>query len=126
MRTLTHKEWRDRGAELFGKDSRDWKFICLACGNIQSIREVCERMPNLDPKEVAGWIHSGCEGRINRKRGCNWTLNGLLHIHELEVAVNSDHLPAFPFVGDEGKIEPSYTPRHLPVAEGRPHDRVTS
>ena len=97
MRKLSHREWINEAIELFGKDSKEWKFVCPSCGHIQSIKSVLEHNPSLDSNDIQNWIHYNCEGRINEGEGCVWTLGGLFHIHKLEVIYQEKTIPSFEF-----------------------------
>lgn len=33
------KAWEKEGIELFGKERKDWKFICSGCGMVQSVNQ---------------------------------------------------------------------------------------
>jgi len=82
----TIEEWRAEGKRLFGDDYRDWRYVCPACGRINTGREF----------EVAGAApndsYSTCIGRHNGKgvkgialkkgapppeTGCDWAAFGL-------------------------------------------------
>ena len=36
---MTEREFMDQAAERFGPDAMGWKFVCPACGHIQSARD---------------------------------------------------------------------------------------
>lgn len=84
--------------------------VCPICGTVQSIASLITAGATLDDAEtMAGY---SCEGRISNagpwpseptperraKRGCDWTLGGLLRFHVLEVE--------FP----DGKSHPAFAP----------------
>ena len=102
MRTLTHDEWLARGRELYGDDSRKWKFRCVICGNVQSHESVTTRNPKINPKitHTSNWIYCECEGRHTEGIGCDWTLGGLLKAHKLEVIDEDEKVPCFEFADD--------------------------
>ena len=102
MKKLSHREWINEAIELFGKDSKNWSFVCPSCGHIQSIKSVLEHNPSLDLKDVQNWIHYNCEGRYNEGNGCNWTLGGLFHIHKIEIIYNGKNIPSFEFAKKGG------------------------
>lgn len=103
------EEWTKIAVELFGTNPHDWRFRCTSCGHEQSIREVMERHPNLNPDDVKAWIYFSCEGRewaCKREKpevGCDWTLGGLFQIHKIEVATpDGKTVPAFEFAHPDG------------------------
>lgn len=82
---LDYSEWIQEAEGLFGDDPTEWKFECVRCGHVQSVGSVQERNPHLSQAEIAKWVFYSCEGRINDDVGCDWSLGGLLQIHEREV-----------------------------------------
>lgn len=94
---IPHEEWLEQGKEHYGEDFGDWEFRCLNCGNIQSIKSVVSRNPELKGAEVALWIGCACEGRHTKGIGCDWALFGLFQIHEKEVVIGDKRSRAFPF-----------------------------
>lgn len=94
MKTLTMKEWMDKGTALFGSDKKNWKFKCCRCGESQSYYDFA----NLEIEEPENKMYFSCIGRWAKDRGCNWTLGGLFQIHEQEViAENGKAIPTFVF-----------------------------
>lgn len=78
-------------------------FVCPICGTVQSMASLIAA--GCKPDKVEGYVGFSCEGRFTRAgpwpssedqstkarerrkvRGCDWTLGGLLHLHELEIA----------------------------------------
>ena len=97
MKELSYKEWINKAIELFGKDSKNWGFVCPSCGHIQSVKSVLEHNPSLNPEDVKKWINYSCEGRYNEGEGCDWTLGGLFKIHKLEINYLGKEIPSFEF-----------------------------
>ena len=98
-RTMTEEAWRAHGRELYGEDSREWKFRCVSCGNIQSHASVTERNPEIT--DTSSWIFFACEGRHTDGVGCDWTLGGLFQIHKLEVTdTDGRNVQCFEFADD--------------------------
>lgn len=75
-------------------DPDHWAFKCPVCGTVQSIASLMTA--NLSHEGAYQVVGYACEGRFRnagpyRKgapaavRGCDWTLGGLLQIHELVV-----------------------------------------
>lgn len=104
MKTMTHAEFLEEAKRRFGPNAADWKFKCPACGTIQSVRQLHDAVVAAGGKkdDVHGYIAFSCIGRFTKQgdagitakyqgkawdKGCNWTLGGLLHIHELEVVM---------------------------------------
>lgn len=104
MRTLTQEEFLAEAEGRFGKNVRDWKFVCPACGTVQSVQQLLDAVvaSGGTKEDVHGYIGFSCIGRFTRRgdagikaksqgekweKGCNWTLGGFLHIHTLEVVL---------------------------------------
>ena len=81
IETLSLKDWRKKGAQLFGKDIKDWKFKCPKCGEVQTLEDFIKQ----GVKEPEEYFHFSCIGRFDKSRGCDWTLGGLFQIHKTEV-----------------------------------------
>ena len=72
MKKYNIAEWQSLGEKLYGKNLKDWKFKCPACGKISSGREF--KATGLSPDSM----HSNCIGRYNnRATGCDWAAYGL-------------------------------------------------
>lgn len=92
MVTMTLKEWKAKGTELFGTDDfREWMFVCPACGNIQSYKDFFGLTD--DPQDYMAF---SCIGRFKENIGCDWTLGGLFQLHTTEV------------IDEEGKAHPVF------------------
>lgn len=73
----------------------DYAFRCPLCGTVQSARWLIKAGAGKDFDAVNGCVGFSCVGRYTGKKspsveqgeghGCNWTLGGLLSLHELEV-----------------------------------------
>jgi len=55
MKTMTQNEFIDEARRRFGGVVRDWKFVCPACGTIQSVQQL------LDAVIAAGGKKGRCE-----------------------------------------------------------------
>ena len=97
MIKMNYEEWIKKAKELFGKDSYEWKFKCPSCSHIQSINSWLEHNPELKAEEIENLVFFNCEGRINEKYGCDWTLGGLFKIHKVEVEFNGKQVPVFEY-----------------------------
>lgn len=96
-KTYTQKAWLAKAEELFGKDPKNWKFRCVRCGHVQSIQDFIDNkipMPHVK-------VYHSCIGRWVKDVGCDWTLGGLIQIHEVEVIIpGGNHIPVFDFSQD--------------------------
>jgi hypothetical protein len=102
MRTISISDWRAEGKRRFGEKARFWKFKCVSCGEVQTGQDFLSA--GLTPDEVLKVMGYSCIGRFVPGRGCDWTLGGLLHIHQLEIEMeDGKRVPCFEFV-DENPI----------------------
>lgn len=71
-REFSEKEWNDFGELLYGKDRKDWKFICPTCRTVYSANSI-------DPEnKLNEWApYSECPGRYKGGVGCDWCAYGL-------------------------------------------------
>jgi len=122
---MTWSEFLEEGEKRFGKDRERWRFVCRACGHVQSMADYMSRHPEAKREEVSSWIFFACEGRQDGKVGCNWSLGGLLHVQDRMLTgtgTEKGSCPVFLFEGEAGG-EPFYTPRELPATDERKHDK---
>lgn len=105
MITVTKKDWLTIARKYY-KSDKDYEFKCASCGNKQSINSVKNNNPDLTVEEISNFISCNCEGRHNDKIDCDWTLGGLLKIHELEVLdENGNIFGIFSFYDDKAMKE---------------------
>ena len=95
MKTYTLEEWRSKAIEIFEIDNfTRWKFVCPNCGHIQCAQDFIDA-------EIDQWrdvFFFSCIGRWKKGVGCDWTLGGLLQIHQTEVISESgEKVPVFEF-----------------------------
>ncbi|MDE2101110.1 MAG: hypothetical protein KGL39_27935 [Patescibacteria group bacterium] len=111
MKTMTQAEWLAEGEKRFGKRARDWRFVCPACGTVQSVQQYLDA--GLSKERVHAVMAYSCVGRYTGQgdqgiaakargetwtQGCNWTLGGLFQIHTMEVLFeNGKRRPVFEF-----------------------------
>ena len=95
MEVISRDAWLQKAKDLFGKDPLDWKFKCVSCGNIQTARDFIEA--DFKTGRAMQLVYQECIGRHVKGRGCDWTLYGLLSIHELEVEHEGSRIPVFKF-----------------------------
>ncbi len=94
-------------AEAESRFGRNWKFVCPACGHVQSIADFKKI------GEDVNLVYSMCIGRylgVNDKtgeKGCNYTVNGFISLNKTTV-ISHDFLPVKVFemapAVDEQKI----------------------
>ena len=97
MKTISLKDWLDKGNELFGSNPLKWIFVCPKCKTKQTLEDLLDL--GVAREELDEYTGFSCIGRLNRsKKGCDWTLGGLLGIHTLEVELpNGNTRPCFEF-----------------------------
>lgn len=107
MRTITQEELVAEMRQRFGDNARQWKFVCPMCKTVQCADDFFATgkfQPGTG--EVNKYLGFSCIGRFTGAgaprsgtppgRGCNWTLGGLLQIHELEIILpDGKRSPAF-------------------------------
>lgn len=112
METIAHAEFLDR-LKAQGVSSRNHVALkCPICSTVQSMASLVRAGCKPDQVDsVFGW---SCEGRLTNAgswpgrndqsekaqarrqvRGCDWTLGGLLHLHDLEVIMDGKKQPCF-------------------------------
>ena len=95
MITMTKKEFR-RALEAQGVPLEDVTFRCPKCGTLQSANDLINAGAGKNINEVEKFLAFSCGGRWDDSKGCDWTLGGLLPIHELEVVTpDGKHHPRF-------------------------------
>jgi hypothetical protein len=102
VKKMKYEEWKKQVVDLFGNIDNA-KFKCSRCGHIQSINSVLKHNPNLTREEVITWIYCNCEGRINKKYGCDWSLYGFLQTDNI-ILIDRDEnqIKAFEFADNNG------------------------
>lgn len=91
---LTLAQWCEKAESMFGKDMKQWKFQCPSCKESQSLNEFIDT----GVKEPETKVYFSCIGRFVKGRGCDWTLGGLLQIHQTEViSEEGKPVPVFEF-----------------------------
>jgi len=88
---MTGEEWVKKGEKLYGKDRKEWKFKCPACGYVQSFRDF---EPHMDKEEIYKYIAFSCIGRFDGhgdntmfrgKQPCNYAGGGLFAINPVHI-----------------------------------------
>lgn len=105
MKTLTLSEFHAQ-AKTQNVMRDDVAFVCPMCGTIQSSRLLISEGVGACYDTVKTIIGFNCVGRYTGKgspneekgkgHGCNWSLGGLLQVHELEVITpDGKYVPCF-------------------------------
>lgn len=103
MRQITIEQFHSE-LEAQGVEHRDKAVVCPLCGTAQSMNDFAKA--GLKPAEIEKVFAFSCIGRWTGKGsppkvkgtqdGCNYTLGGLLKLHELEVILEHGAIvPAF-------------------------------
>jgi len=87
---ITHAEWLADAERRFGKQARNWKFVCPICGNVASLQE----FKDAGAKDPSVGVYQ-CIGRYRPpqgelKRPCDYTLYGLLNLAPFVVLTEGD------------------------------------
>lgn len=83
MIKYTEEEFKAEGEKRFGKDLREWRFVCPRCQTEQTMNDLLKLM---DKDEVVKFIAYSCIGRFEGSdKGCDWTLGGFFKIHEMMI-----------------------------------------
>jgi hypothetical protein len=105
MKKITRDEWLAEGEKRFGKDPLKWKFICPSCRTVQTPQDLVNC--GVKKADLNKYLAFSCIGRFGSEKGCDWTLGGLLRIHELEIIIPAEDgepehtRPAFEFADGE-------------------------
>lgn len=71
-------------------------FECPGCKLHQSAQDLMDAGAGEDLDAVEKYLAFSCVGRWDESKGCDWTLGGLLTIHEVEVETGPDqYRPCF-------------------------------
>lgn len=89
-----HEALRSQGKERI----EDVSFRCPRCGTLQSAQDLIEAGAGQDFADVEKYTAFSCIGRFDTEKGCDWTLGGLLQIHELQVQT------------EDGEMHPRFFP----------------
>ncbi len=95
MKTMTVDEFRE-ALKSQGVPIEEVTFQCPRCKTLQSANDLIKAGVGKNLDEVEKFIAFSCIGRWDKTKGCDWTLGGLLQIHELEViTADGKHHPRF-------------------------------
>lgn len=110
MKKQTIEEWTAEGESLFGNNPVNWKFVCPACGRINTGGEFKEHGagPN-DMYQTCIGRHNGNmrpadEKARNDGQGCDWTASGLFGVlgkGRIVVTADGEEVEVFNFASNE-------------------------
>ncbi len=105
MRTITVEQFREELRAQGVSPHLHFAFRCPICKTIQSAQSLVSAGAGRDFGEVEGFLGFSCVGRFTGRRrhqrtdlpglGCDWTLGGLLRVHELEIIHEGERRPHF-------------------------------
>jgi hypothetical protein len=106
--TYTQEEWRAEAVKRFGKDHKQWKFICPVCKYVQSVQDY------IDAEAPQGAIGFSCVGRyvseskeafdvsVKEEGPCNYAGGGLFRLNPVKVILpDGSEEQAFAFADPE-------------------------
>ena len=93
---MTMEEWHTEARRRFGDKARYWKFVCPACGFVQS-GEIFEELTDLTRDEIVKYLAFSCVGRwlkdgtprdaFAKDDGpCNYAGGGLIGLNPIAVS----------------------------------------
>ncbi len=86
MKQISHQEFRDLLKAQDVSGCEEYVFKCPSCGTFQNANDLIKANAGENLEEVEGYLGFSCVGRFKSGGiGCDWSLGGLLRIHELEV-----------------------------------------
>lgn len=100
MINQTREEFLKKGEELFGKDKKEWFFVCPICETKQSFNDFLKHT-DLEKDTINIYIGFSCIGRYAKKIGCDWTLGGFFQSHEKLVIHDAKSTRYFLFDGEK-------------------------
>jgi len=98
MKVMRLGEFRNE-IKAQGVQIGDVTFECPNCRTLQSANDLILAGAGKTIEEVEKYVAFSCIGRFDSGKGCDWTLGGLLQIHELEVET------------EDGKRHPRFLPK---------------
>ena len=93
---MTLDEWRARGAELFGEDALQWKFICPSCKTVIAVHEwqAAGAPQNAVAFSCVGrWLPKSKEAFFGGGEGpCNYAGGGLIGINPVKIEGRAENV----------------------------------
>ena len=90
MKVLKLEEFKRLATERFGSEAHKWKFVCPRCKTAQSAEDFVDAGVGIG--HVGDYIGFSCIGIFEKEKGCDWTLGGLLQLHDLEIETEDGKL----------------------------------
>jgi len=111
-KSISREEWEALGVSLFGKNPRQWKFKCPACGYVASIEDYLR----VGAPEgafafscVGRWMKEARDAFTGKGEGpCNYSGGGLFSINPVQIQGRAR--PIFDFARDDAKQETEKKP----------------
>lgn len=101
---ITFEEWEKEGESLFGKDKREWKFVCPNCKHIQCFNDFLkigideETINNVIGFSCIGRFMKDCKGELGNKIApCNYAGGGLFGLNPIVVIHEKKEYNCFDF-----------------------------
>ena len=94
MKTMIYPEFQ-QALSGQGVPKEHYAFICPRCKTVQSATSFIKAGVSDDWEVVRRHVGTNCIGRFDASKGCDWSLRGLLQIHELEVTDASGQVHPF-------------------------------
>ena len=93
MKTMTLEEFHAAIKAQAAASNLGIRAICPVCGKVQTPQDLIDAGAGKDFEEVEKDFMFSCVGRFNKagpfkgdnSKGCDWTLGGLLRLHNLEI-----------------------------------------
>lgn len=114
QRSVTKAEWEDQGTALFGANKNDWRFVCPACGYVQTPTDYRKSHA---PRDA---IAFSCVGRWRNKARkafgetgpgpCDYAGGGLFSLNPVCITDHGDGIRIFEFAPQEGQCTPTTKP----------------
>ena len=102
MKTVTLAEFQTAIKSQEKERIEDATFRCPRCHTLQSAQDLIEAGAGDNMGEVEKYLAFSCVGRWDKNKGCDWTLGGLLQLHDYEVVTpDGEHHPRFEPVSAE-------------------------
>ncbi len=96
MKIMTLEEFETAIKGQGKKRIEEVTFRCPRCKTLQAAQDLINAGAGRTIDEVEKYLAFSCIGRWTKDKGCDWTLGGLLQIHELEVVTpDGKHHPRF-------------------------------
>lgn len=91
IKVILFDNWIVKLKEKFGDNPAQWKFKCPACKNIQCGQDFIDN----GIEDFNSKVYYNCIGRYVKGKGCDWSLGGLLQIHDTIVLKDMLPVPVF-------------------------------